>query len=89
MFSEDIVLVDWNIRAVGKANVVNEIEKIFAYAKTIKITLFSFFKGADYTYAIHVLIKINEEEIDVIDIISFDSSGKILEINALKLEDLS
>lgn len=45
MFSENIVLADWNIRAVGKANVVNEIEKIFASARTIKITLISFLKG--------------------------------------------
>jgi hypothetical protein len=83
------VLVDWNIRAVGKANVVNEIEKIFASAITMKITLFSFFKGSDHTYAIHILIMINEEEINVIDVISFDSSGKIIEINALKLENFS
>ena len=83
------MLLDWNIRAVGKANVVKEIEKIFASARTMKISLISFFKGSDQTYAIHILITINEEEVNVIDVISFDSSGKIIEINALKLEDFS
>ena len=89
MFSEDIVLADWNIRAVGKVNVVNEIEKIFASARTIKITLISFFKGSDYSYAVLILITINGGQgMEVIDVINLNVDGKIESINAFRIEGI-
>ena len=90
MFSEDVVLTDWNIHVTGKKNVIEEIRKMFDSLITIAVTPISFFKNSDYSYAIHISITINgEQKIDVIDVISFDVSGKIAEIKAFQYENIS
>ena len=88
-FSEDVMLVDWNIKKAGKMKVIAEIQKIFDSTSSIKVTPKSFYANSDYSYAIHISILFNDKiYIDVIDVIEFDFRGKILMINAFKYEDI-
>ena len=90
LLSEDIVLRDWNIQVAGKKKVIEEIKKIFDSIISFKITPISFFMNSDYSYAIHISILVNSEQlIDVIDVINFDVNGKIVEIIAFKYENIS
>jgi hypothetical protein len=89
MFANEIVLMDWNIRSEGKDNVLIEVMKIFAAYETIDITLISFFKGLNDTFAAQVTISLDgKEAIHVIDTFEFDYNGKIHMINAFKYIDL-
>ncbi len=88
MFAKDIVLMDWDIRSVGKDNVLNEVMRIFASVDTIDITLISFFIGLHNTFAAHISISLDgKEAIHVIDTFEFNHGGKILMINAFKYID--
>lgn len=85
LFSEDIFLCDWNIRVVGKSKVVENMDAIFASAKTITAAPKLCFTNSDYLYAVQVDIVINNETmINVIDVIEFNSEGKISKIVAFK-----
>jgi hypothetical protein len=87
-FSEDIMLVDWNINIKGKAKVLAEIQKTFDSTISIKVIPKSFYANSDYLYAIHISILVdNEKYIDVIDVIEFNFEGKILMVNAFKYEN--
>ena len=89
MFSEDIVLKDWNIYVIGKANVIQAINNIFVSAETIMVTPISFFSNSDYSYAIQVKITTNRNSvINAFDVINFDSNGKISEILAFICENI-
>ena len=88
-FSEDVMLVDWNIKKAGKMKVIAEIQKIFDSTSSIKVTPKSFYANSDYSYAIHISILFNDKiYIDVIDVIEFDFKGKILMIKAFKFENI-
>lgn len=85
LFSEDILLCDWNISVVGKSMVLEKMDGIFASAKTITAIPKLYFENSDYLYAIQVDIVINNETIiNVIDVIEFNSEGKISKIVAFK-----
>jgi hypothetical protein len=87
--SEDIVLKDWNTHVTGRAKVIEAMDNLFALTNTIKATPVSFFSNSDYSYAILVTILIDDRSIiNAIDVINFDTKGKISEIFAFKLENI-
>ena len=45
MFTDDIILIDWNNTFSGKDQVVNEVEGIFANFKTIKLEVTDIFSS--------------------------------------------
>lgn len=88
MFSDQISLVDWNISAIGKKKVVDINQNIFDNVKTIKVTPIDFYCNSNTSYAIKILIIIDEDEtLNVIDIINFDDNGMITSITAFKYEN--
>lgn len=90
LFSENIVLKDWNVHVTGKNKVMKAIKIMFDSADKIKVSPVSFFVNSDYCYAVHVSILIDTDpKIDVIDVISFNTVGEITEIVAFKYENIS
>jgi hypothetical protein len=86
--SEDIVLTDWNTNVTGRAKVIEVMDNLFALTNTIKATPISFFSNSDYSYAILVSILIDGKSIiNAIDVINFDTNGKISKITAFKYEN--
>jgi hypothetical protein len=87
--SEDIVLKDWSSHVTGRAEVIKIMENLFALATRLKVTPISFFSNSDHSYAIHITILIDDKPlINVIDIINFDTNGKISEVIAFKYENI-
>jgi hypothetical protein len=90
LFSDDIVLKDWDVHVTGKNKVMEVIKIMFDSAEKIKVYPVSFFVNSDYCYAIQVSIFIDTyPKIEVIDVISFNTAGKITEIVAFKYENIS
>ncbi len=90
LFSEDIVLKDWDVHVTGKNKVMEVIKIMLDSADKIKVSPVSFFVNSDYCYAIQVSVFIDTDpKIEVIDVISFNTKGKITEIVAFKYENIS
>lgn len=90
LFSEDIILCDWNISVSGRSKVKEAVNTIFNSVKTIKATPQYYFVNSEFHFAILVDLLIdNNIKISVIDVIKFNSEGKIAKITAFKLGDLS
>lgn len=89
LFSENIVLKDWDIHVSGKNKVMEAIKITLDSVDKIKVFPVSFFINSDYCYAVQVSILIDTDpKIDVIDVISFNTAGKITEIVAFKYENI-
>jgi hypothetical protein len=85
MFSESLTLKDWSVDVNGKKEVLRVIKSIFDSTNSIRIEPLNFFSNSEDTYAVSINIYINETlELKVIDIINFDSNGKISKICAFK-----
>jgi len=86
IFSDSIILKDWDLNISGKKNVLEANRKIFESVKTISATPLYFYSNSDYSYAVQIALSINKEsELRIIDVINFDYNGKITEINAFKI----
>jgi len=86
--SEDIVLTDWDTNVTGKAKVIEVMDNLFASTHTIQAIPISFFSNSDYSYAVLVTILIDDKSIiNAIDVINFDTDGKISKIIAFKYEN--
>lgn len=82
LFAEDIVLRDWKIRVEGKTKAVEETRKNFANADTIEIEVLSTYENEN-TVAAELKITVDGvEELYVVDVITFNSNGKISSIRA-------
>jgi len=84
MFSEEIVLQDWNILEKGKANVIGANQKIFDSVETISINLNELYIDHNVATCILEIVINNKDTRKVIDIIKIDARGKIKEISAYK-----
>jgi len=83
LFDEEVTLVDWEISAFGKKNVISANRNIFNNVSTIKVDVVDIFKKEN-EYSCQLVITINDlEKIDVVDIIKF-KDGKIISIKAYK-----
>lgn len=84
MFSEDVVLIDWNSYCSGKLSVSQYIRDIFSGVETINIEIINLFCEERDVIA-ELKITIDETISDfVVDIISFDKIGEINSIKAFK-----
>ena len=84
IFSEDIVLKDWEIFAEGKANVLKANQNIFTAVNSISADLQEFYLD-DLVAICLIEITINEDKrLKVVDIIKFNDQIKIKEVSAFK-----
>jgi hypothetical protein len=82
MFSDNITLRDWNISVSGKAAAVAETAKNFESAETIEIQTLGVYESDD-TIAGELRILVDRTiELQVVDVITFNSAGKIASIRA-------
>lgn len=82
MFADDIVLRDWKIRVEGKIIALKETQKNFDAADSLDIEIISAYENED-TIAAELKIMVNgAEELYVVDVITFNASGKITSIRA-------
>ena len=82
MFSNDVELIDWNVRAKGKKKVLEINKKIFENKKINLIhyeTYYNFFKKIA---ACKIQVVINNKKLNVVDLIQFDKNLKIKKIIA-------
>ena len=84
IFSEEIVLQDWDIFVKGKKQVLEANKKIFNSAKNISVNLNELYVDGNVATCVIKIILNNKEMIKVIDIIKINSSKKIIEISAYK-----
>ena len=85
LFSDEIVLKDWNIFVAGKKDVLTSIENIFNNVKTIGAYPINYYEEGN-TVCCEISIIINDKEkIDAIDVITFDNLIKIKKIKAYKI----
>ena len=84
MFSDEIILKDWDIFESGKLNVLQVNIKVFSIVDSISINLINMYCD-DQTVISEIEIVIdNVERIFVVDIIRFNNSGQITSIFAYK-----
>ena len=82
LFSENIIWRDWKIRVEGKQKALEETQKNFEAADSIAIEVLSTY-GNENTVAAELKITVDTvEELYVVDVITFDSNGKITSIRA-------
>ena len=84
LFAENIILRDWKIRVEGKDKALSETKKNFEEAQTIAIDVLSTYENFDSVAAELKILVNGTEELYVVDIITFNSEGKIVAIRAYK-----
>lgn len=85
MFSEDVCLTDWDINVSGKENVIAANQQIFNSVNTIEVNPINFYSSDENSFAVEILILVNNtENLEVVDVISFDNQGLIQSIKAYK-----
>ena len=84
LFSKNITLKDWEIKADGYDQVVEANMKFFSSVDNIKISLIDYFeKNKDCICLIEILIN-EKNTLKIIDVIKFDDQNLIKEISAYK-----
>jgi len=84
LFAEDIILRDWKIRISGKEHALAETKKNFSAAETIDIEVLHTYEN-DNTVAAELKIIVDQnEELYVVDVITFNKAGQIQSIRAYK-----
>jgi len=84
MFSDNIILKDWEINAIGITQVIDANMKIFNSVESINVTLIEYFEDKKNCICLLEVSINNKEIINVIDVIRFDNHNKIKEISAYK-----
>jgi len=82
MFAPHIVLRDWKIRVLGKAKAVEETQKNFEAAQSIEIDVLFVHQDGQTVAAELKIVVDGEEELYVVDVITFDTEGHITSIRA-------
>ena len=84
LFSDDVILQDWDILAKGKKQVLDANKNIFDSVESISVTLNNLYLDKLVAICLIEIIVNNEETLKVIDIIKFNDENKIIEISAYK-----
>ena len=84
LFSDSILLTDWDVMIVGKQNVLNFNQQFFNRVNNIRIDVDKVAVGLDTVIAEIKVIIDNVIVADVVDVIDFDQDNKIKEIRAYK-----
>jgi hypothetical protein len=84
MFHPEIILRDWNSEIIGKEDAIEEFGKNFEQAQNLKILIKTIYI-ASYSAAAEIEITVNHtEKLNVVDVLNFNSEGKILSIVAYR-----
>ena len=84
LFSDDVILQDWDILAKGKKQVLDANKNIFDSVESISVTLNNLYLDELVAICLIEIIINNEETLKVIDIIKFNDENKIIEVSAYK-----
>lgn len=84
LFSDSIILSDWDVQVIGKENVLNFNNKFFNSVDQIRIDVDRVAIGQDTVISEIKVIINNKIVIPVVDVIEFDQDNKIKEIRAYK-----
>jgi len=84
LFSDSIMLTDWDVQVIGKQNVLNFNQRFFNSVNDIRIDVDKVAVGLD-TVITEIKVIINNKIVaPVVDVIEFDQDNKIKEIRAYK-----
>lgn len=84
LFSDDIILTDWEVQLLGKDNILNFNKSFFNSVNTIRIEVERIAIGLDTVIA-EIKVIINEKiHAPVVDVFQFDQDNKIKQIRAYK-----
>jgi len=83
LFSKDIVLEDWEGRFIGYDNVTSKVLQIFHSAENLDVEVKNISHINNTTYG-EIIVKIDSQQIPVLDVISYDTESKISYIKAYK-----
>ncbi len=84
MFHPEVVLRDWNSEVRDHSAAVAEFTKNFEQAQSLKIQIKRIYLGK-LSAAAELEITVNEtEQINVVDVLTFNNEGKIMSIVAYK-----
>ena len=84
LLADDVKLIDWEISANGKKEVLDANKKIFSSFKSINVELKEIFiKDMTVVCLLEILVN-NKDRIKVVDIIKFNNDNKIILISAFK-----
>ncbi len=84
LFSENIILKDWEIEANGIKSVLEANQNIFNSVDSIVVSLRNIYQDKLVLICVIDLVINNTQKLKVIDILKFNSSKKIEEILAFK-----
>lgn len=84
LFSDNILLTDWDVQIVGKQNVINFNQRFFNSVNAIRIDVDKVAVGLNTVIAEIKVIIDNVVVAAVVDVIDFDQDNKIKEIRAYK-----
>jgi hypothetical protein len=84
LFSDSILLTDWDVLIIGKQNVLNFNQQFFNRVNNIRIDVDKVAVGLDTVIAEIKIIIDNVVVAAVVDVIDFDQDNKIKEIRAYK-----
>ena len=82
-FSEDVVLLDWEVLAVGKQKVLEANANIFEAFKNLSINVCKLSSREDTVFA-QIEILADGTVIPVVDVLEFNREGKIQKIRAYR-----
>lgn len=84
LFSDNILLTDWDVQIVGKQNVLNFNQRFFNSVDNIRIDVDKVAVGLDTVIA-EIKVIINDMIVAcIVDVLEFDQDNKIKEIRAYK-----
>lgn len=84
MFSETVTLRDWEVDVKGIDRVLKANQNIFSNTGEIKITRKSTVVHESGLTFSEILIDVNNEQLKVLDVITFNNDNKITSIRAYK-----
>jgi hypothetical protein len=84
LLADSVHLKDWSLDVVGKTNVLSALNQIFVSFDDIKIRILEIYQDQS-VFIIEIMIVFDcQTELSVVDIIRFDSDGRICAVNAYK-----
>lgn len=84
LFSDNIILMDWQVQLIGRDNILNFNKKIFDSVDTIRIDVERIAIGQDTVIAEIKVVINNKINAPVVDVFEFDQDNKIKQIRAYK-----
>lgn len=86
LFSDNIILTDWNINVSKKDNVLLENQKIFNDLPEINVEILKIhISESTSTVVTELIVHINKiDKLKVVDLITFNENGLIISIKAYK-----